>query len=164
MTCASCAAAPRSITSSRNSPRSRRRRSSPVVWLSTAVELAPARAEIFSEEMLEGGAESVSLESVPGAPAALEPGARMRVVALATAAADPVALVAAAAATAAMPAPGFTVAPLEEEDWVRRSQSQFGPIRISERLWIVPSWHAPPHPAAIAGRPHPGPALGTGGH
>jgi ribosomal protein L11 methyltransferase len=63
-----------------------------------------------------------------------------------------------------MPAPGFTVAPLEEEDWVRRSQSQFGPIRISGRLWIVPSWHAPPDPAAIAVRLDPGLAFGTGSH
>ena len=63
-----------------------------------------------------------------------------------------------------MPAPGFTVAPLEEEDWVRRSQSQFGPIRISGRLWIVPSWHALPDPAAIAVRLDPGLAFGTGCH
>jgi ribosomal protein L11 methyltransferase len=135
-----------------------------VAWLSIAVELDSAQAEAFSEAVLEAGAESVSLESASGDRSALEPGARMRVVALATAAADPAALVAAAAATAAMPAPGFTVAPLEEEDWVRRSQSQFGPIRISGRLWIVPSWHAPPDPAAIAVRLDPGLAFGTGSH
>jgi len=135
-----------------------------VAWLSIAVELDPAQAETFSEALLQAGAESVSLEAVSGDPATLEPGARLRVVALTRAAADPGALVAAAAVTAAMSAPGFTVAPLEEEDWVRRSQSQFGPIRISGRLWIVPSWHAPPDPAAIAVRLDPGLAFGTGSH
>ncbi len=135
-----------------------------MAWLSIAVELDPAQAETLSEALLEAGAESVSLESASGDAATLEPGARMRVVALATAAADPVALVAAAAAAAAMPAPGFTVAPLGDEDWVRRSQSQFSPIRISGRLWIVPSWHALPDPAAIEVRLDPGLAFGTGSH
>ena len=133
-------------------------------WLSITLELDPAQAELLSEALLEAGAESVSLESASSDPAALEPGARMRVIALAKAATEPAALVAAAAAAAAIRPPAFTVAHIAEEDWVRRSQAQFGPIRIADRLWIVPSWHVPPDPAAIVVRLDPGLAFGTGSH
>ena len=135
-----------------------------MAWLSITLELDPVQAETVSDALLEAGAESVSLESTSNDPATLEPGALMRIVALAKAAADPGALVAAAAAAAAIAPPGFTVAQVEEEDWVRRSQAQFGPIRIAERLWIVPSWHVPPDPAAIVVRLDPGLAFGTGSH
>ena len=124
----------------------------------------PAPAEALSEALMEAGAESVSLESMSPDPAVIEPGGRMRVVALAAASAEPAALVAAAAAMAEIAPPRFKVAIVEEEDWVRRSQSQFGPIRISGRLWIVPSWHTPPDPAALAVRLDPGLAFGTGSH
>jgi len=51
-----------------------------------------------------------------------------------------------------------------DEDWVRLTQSQFDPIHISDRLWIVPSWHAAPDPAAINLVVDPGLAFGTGSH
>ena len=135
-----------------------------MAWLSITFELDPAPAEAISETLLEAGAESVSLESTSNDPATLEPGARVRVVALTRAAADPAVLVAAAAAAAALAPPAFSVARVAEEDWVRRSQAQFGPIRIAGRLWIVPSWHVPPDPAAIVVRLDPGLAFGTGSH
>ncbi|HUN67182.1 MAG TPA: 50S ribosomal protein L11 methyltransferase [Burkholderiales bacterium] len=124
-------------------------------WLSITLELDPPQAEAFSEALMEAGADSVALEPA---------GSRMRVSALARADADPAALVAGAASAAGQPPPAFAVAPLADEDWVRRSQSQFGPIRIAERLWIVPSWHTPPDPAAIVVRLDPGLAFGTGSH
>ena len=43
-------------------------------------------------------------------------------------------------------------------------KSQFEPIRITGRLWIVPSWHAAPDPAAINIELDPGMAFGTGSH
>lgn len=135
-----------------------------MAWLSISFELDPAPAEVISESLLEAGAESVSLESTSQDPATLEPGARLRVVALVRAAADPGALVAAAAAAAAMAPPAFRVGRVEEEDWVRRSQAQFGPIHVADRLWIVPSWHLPPDPAAIVVLLDPGLAFGTGSH
>ena len=135
-----------------------------MAWLSITFELDPAAAEAISETLLEAGAESVSLESTSDDPATLEPGARMRVVALVRTAADPVRLAAAAAAAADVPLPAFTVARVEDEDWVRRSQAQFGPIHVAGRLWIVPSWHLPPDPEAILVRLDPGLAFGTGSH
>jgi ribosomal protein L11 methyltransferase len=49
-------------------------------------------------------------------------------------------------------------------DWVQKSQAQFAPLRITERLWIVPSWRTPPDPKAIIVRLDPGLAFGTGAH
>jgi len=51
-----------------------------------------------------------------------------------------------------------------EQDWVRLTQSQFEPIPISDRLWIVPSWHDAPDPNAIVLVLDPGLAFGTGSH
>lgn len=53
---------------------------------------------------------------------------------------------------------------IDDQNWVALTQSQFDPIRVSERLWIVPSWHTPPQEAAIAIRLDPGMAFGTGSH
>jgi len=55
-------------------------------------------------------------------------------------------------------------APVADADWVRATQAQFPPTRISDRLWIVPTWHDPPEPTAIAVRLDPGVAFGTGTH
>ena len=65
---------------------------------------------------------------------------------------------------------GFHLAPpqektVEEQDWVRLTQSQFAPIQIGERIWVVPSWHdAPSDPNAICLAVDPGLAFGTGSH
>jgi ribosomal protein L11 methyltransferase len=47
---------------------------------------------------------------------------------------------------------------------VQLTQSQFDPIRINERLWIVPSWHDAPDPTATNLILDPGMAFGTGSH
>ena len=49
-----------------------------------------------------------------------------------------------------------------DENWVKLTQAQFGPTRVSDRLWIVPTWHEPPAPEAINIRLDPGVAFGTG--
>lgn len=128
-------------------------------WLSISFEADPAPAEALSEALIEAGADSVALEPVVDAA-----GPRMRVIALAAAGADGAALMAAAARAAALPLPAYRSSRLEDDDWVRRSQSQFGPIRISESLWIVPSWREAPDPAALVIRLDPGLAFGTGSH
>jgi ribosomal protein L11 methyltransferase len=60
--------------------------------------------------------------------------------------------------------PAMTVESVDDADWVRLTQSQFAPIRISDRLWIVPTWCEPPEPGAIVLRLDPGLAFGTGSH
>ena len=126
-----------------------------MAWHSITLELDPAQAEMLSEALLDAGADSVALDPA---------GSQMRIRVLANAAADPATLIASAASAAGLAPPAFAVAALEDEDWVRRSQSQFGPIQVAERLWIVPSWHTPPDPAALVVRLDPGLAFGTGSH
>ena len=60
--------------------------------------------------------------------------------------------------------PEHKIETLEENDWVRITQAQFDPIRISDRLWIVPTWHEPTDPKAINIALDPGLAFGTGSH
>ncbi|QIL83383.1 50S ribosomal protein L11 methyltransferase [Diaphorobacter sp. HDW4A] len=53
---------------------------------------------------------------------------------------------------------------VEDQDWVRITQSQFAPVDITEDFWIVPSWHEPPAAATHCIRLDPGLAFGTGTH
>ena len=53
---------------------------------------------------------------------------------------------------------------VDDIDWVAHTQGQFNPIHVGRRLWIVPTWHAPPHPEAINLVLDPGAAFGTGSH
>ncbi|HJV68527.1 50S ribosomal protein L11 methyltransferase [Ideonella sp.] len=53
---------------------------------------------------------------------------------------------------------------VEEQDWVRLTQSQFTPVEITPSFWIVPSWHEPPAAATRVIRLDPGLAFGTGTH
>lgn len=53
---------------------------------------------------------------------------------------------------------------LEDQDWVRLTQSQFAPVEITPEFWIVPTWHEPPAQAKAVIRLDPGLAFGTGTH
>jgi ribosomal protein L11 methyltransferase len=53
---------------------------------------------------------------------------------------------------------------VEEQDWVRLTQSQFAPVEITPSFWIVPTWHEPPAAAKTMIRLDPGLAFGTGTH
>lgn len=53
---------------------------------------------------------------------------------------------------------------LEEQDWVRLTQSQFAPVPVTDDFWIVPSWHEAPAAARRVIRLDPGLAFGTGTH
>jgi ribosomal protein L11 methyltransferase len=53
---------------------------------------------------------------------------------------------------------------LQQQDWVRLTQSQFQPVDITPEFWIVPTWHELPEAAKISIRLDPGLAFGTGTH
>ena len=53
---------------------------------------------------------------------------------------------------------------VEQQDWVRLTQSQFQPVDITPEFWIVPTWHEPPAAAKRFIRLDPGLAFGTGTH
>lgn len=56
------------------------------------------------------------------------------------------------------------VAQVQEQDWVRLTQSQFAPVDITPDFWIVPTWHELPPQATRSIRLDPGLAFGTGTH
>ncbi|MDP2229453.1 50S ribosomal protein L11 methyltransferase [Methylotenera sp.] len=58
----------------------------------------------------------------------------------------------------------YTTEIIQEQDWVRATQSQFEPIKINDHLWIVPTWHSAPNADAINIVLDPGLAFGTGSH
>ena len=53
---------------------------------------------------------------------------------------------------------------VDDQDWVRLTQSQFDPIEVTPNLYIVPSWHSLPKPDAVGIVLDPGLAFGTGSH
>ena len=142
------------------------------------LEVSRDDAEALSEALFDLGALSVSVEDADAdtpeeQPLFGEPGHeptrlawnRSRVVALLADDADPALLVAAAANEIKLsPVPAYTVREVEEQDWVRVTQSQFEPIHIGEHIWVVPSWHDAPEPDAVVFELDPGLAFGTGSH
>ena len=134
-------------------------------------------AEPFSDALLEQGALAVAVEDAqadtpeesalygePGTEPARLAWNRNRVIAQCSADDDALALVARAAAACGIDAPEVEQRELPEDDWVARTQAQFPPQRVGERLWIVPTWHEPPQPDALVIRLDPGVAFGTGTH
>ncbi|MDX1757215.1 MAG: 50S ribosomal protein L11 methyltransferase [Marinobacter sp.] len=53
---------------------------------------------------------------------------------------------------------------VEDKDWERAWMDDFKPMQFGHRLWIVPSWHDAPDPAAANLLLDPGLAFGTGTH
>ena len=53
---------------------------------------------------------------------------------------------------------------VDDLDWVRLTQSQFGPTEIEPGFWIVPTWSTVPAEATRVIRLDPGMAFGTGTH
>ncbi|WP_368642551.1 50S ribosomal protein L11 methyltransferase [Castellaniella ginsengisoli] len=148
---------------------------------------AQSQAEAWSDALLEAGALSVSVEDADGDTEheqALfgEPGTepdvlawqRNRLVALLADGDDPAQLLASLDGLAG-PAPGqadWFLREVPDADWVRLTQSQFGPIVVGDRIWIVPSWHRDDAGLPLAGARDgivrieldPGLAFGTGSH
>ncbi len=58
----------------------------------------------------------------------------------------------------------YSTETIANQDWVRATQSQFEPIKITNNMWIVPTWHLAPNQNAINIVLDPGLAFGTGSH
>lgn len=147
-----------------------------MAWLSVRIAADSKVADALSDALMEVGALSVSIEDALAGtdeekPIFGEPGEPVEsmweqsiVVALLEEQADCAAIVREAASSIGLPEPHFTVETIAEQDWVRATQAQFDPIRISDRLWITPTWHEPPNPTALNLKLDPGLAFGTGSH
>ena len=146
-------------------------------WLTLTVTVAATQAEILSEALLEQGALSVEIHDAdadtphehamygePGEPAAeLWPSNHVTAMFAQDAPIDTI-MREAALAVGLHPPPEYRTAILPDNDWVRLTQAQFEPIQISQRLWIVPTWHTASDPNAINITLDPGLAFGSGSH
>ncbi|MDX9699071.1 MAG: 50S ribosomal protein L11 methyltransferase [Rhodocyclaceae bacterium] len=147
------------------------------MWISVTLQAEADRAEALSEALMECGALSISIEDADAGteaekPQFGEPGHHpvglwdhSRVIALFDTDTDLASALATASAQAGLQAvPQFTLEEVAEQNWVQLTQSQFDPIHITDRLWIVPSWHDAPSAEAINIVLDPGMAFGTGSH
>src|SRR5574340_368976 len=146
-------------------------------WLTLTVDTDAQHAEALSEALLELGALSVDLldadagtpdeQAIFGEPGEAPPGVwqHNRVSALFDDDQDVPAILREAASSIGLEQlPEHLIETLADNDWVRLTQAQFEPIRISARLWIVPTWHVPSDPRAVNIVLDPGLAFGTGSH
>jgi ribosomal protein L11 methyltransferase len=146
-------------------------------WQSVRILVDSKQAEPLSDALMDAGALSVSLEdadagTVDETPLFGEPDyptaelwAHSIAVVLLDADADVASILATAAQQAGVPMPtDFSIESVADADWVHLTQSQFDPIPISPRLWIVPTWHDAPDSRAINLKLDPGLAFGTGSH
>ena len=140
-------------------------------------------AEALSEALLDAGVLSVSVEDAdldtdaeqplygePGSELNSQAWLRNYLIVLLADGTDPEQILEAALQeTGPVPDLSWHVRQVPDADWVRLTQSQFGPITVGQRILIVPSWHADqmpvtPEPNRIAIQLDPGLAFGTGSH
>ncbi len=147
-----------------------------MAYLSLRFDTDAAGAERWSDALLDAGALAVDV-SDPAAgtpdesPLYGEPGVPgpglwrvSRIDALFAEGTDAGRVLADTAQAIGAPMPSHETHEVADQDWVRATQSQFGPIAIGEGFWIVPSWCDLPEPGAIALELDPGLAFGTGSH
>jgi ribosomal protein L11 methyltransferase len=121
-------------------------------WISLAIQTDNLHVEVLSDAMLELGALSTDIHDAAigteGEQVLFdEPGEssgglwfKSELTALFHPQVDVPSIVQAAAQAAQLlTLPDYSITYVEEQDWVRLTQSQFNPIQISHRLWIVPS-------------------------
>jgi len=150
-------------------------------WTEIVIEVDRTHAEALSDALMDAGALSVSVEDADEGtdaeqPMFGEPGMepeeaaweRSRVVALTPADANHAEIfekvIHACGLDIATNRLSYTLRVVEEQDWVRLTQSQFEPIHIGQNIWVVPSWHDAPDPNALVLELDPGLAFGTGSH
>ncbi len=148
-----------------------------MAWNEIVIEVPRDHAELMSDALMEAGALSVSVEDADEGteaerPLFGEPGMepeqhaweRSRVVALVDADADPAGIVREACAECELAELPYALRAVAEQDWVRVTQSQFEPIHIGQRIWVVPTWHEAPDADALVLELDPGLAFGTCSH
>jgi len=145
-----------------------------VTLTALVLELQAGEADRLSDALLEAGALSVTCEDAGegtadetpwlGEPGDSPPWRRVKLTALSRTQDHPEQLLLRACDAAGVPVPDFLLRSISDQDWVAKSRDQLGSIRVSARLWIVPTWRAPPEPDAINLILDPGLAFGTGSH
>ncbi|MCE9665133.1 50S ribosomal protein L11 methyltransferase [Halomonas sp. M5N1S17] len=144
-------------------------------WLQLKARIAPEQAELLEELLMEEGATAITLQDAHDDPV-FEPERGTTPLwdeTVLTGLYDDLegltAMLERLAAAWAQAMPGEPCPEIEHElladrDWEREWMDDFQPLRMGQRLWIVPSWHEPPDPNAVNLHLDPGLAFGTGTH
>lgn len=147
-----------------------------MAWLSLKIEAQDQNADLISDTLMAMGAlsaiiEDANAETIDEQPIFGEPGdpppgiwQQNLVSALFDEGVDISQIMAELELQSGLSSLLYTIETIEEQDWVRATQSQFEPIRITDQLWIVPTWHDSPNADAINIILDPGLAFGTGSH
>jgi ribosomal protein L11 methyltransferase len=145
-----------------------------VTFTALVLEVQAGEVDPLSDALLDAGALSVSCEDALAGTAAETPRfggsgepvswPQVKLTVLCKARSEPEQLLLRACNRAGVALPVHELRSVPDEDWVEKSREQFGPIRVSARLWIVPTWRTPPDPGAINLVLDPGLAFGTGSH
>jgi ribosomal protein L11 methyltransferase len=147
-----------------------------VAWLLLKIQANEQSADLISDALMEIGALSASIEdanaetsseqAIFGEPGDPPPGIWQQNIITAMFAEDTdiSQIISALKLTTKIPQFQFNTEIIAEQDWVRATQAQFDPIKITDKMWIVPTWHIPPNPDAINIVLDPGLAFGTGSH
>jgi ribosomal protein L11 methyltransferase len=147
-----------------------------VAWLLLKIQANDQNAELISDALMELGALSASIEdahaetaaeqAIFGEPGDPPPGIWQNniVTAMLDESTDVEQILQALETATKIKQFSYVTETIEEQDWVRATQAQFDPIRITDQLWIVPTWHTSPNQDAINIILDPGLAFGTGSH
>ena len=147
-----------------------------MAWLSLKIAAQDNTADLISDTLMEQGALSAIIEDanadtldeqpIFGEPGDPPPGIWQQnlVSALFDEGVDVQKVMADLARLTKLPSLHYSTEVIQEQDWVRATQSQFDPIKITDNLWIVPTWHSAPNANAINIVLDPGLAFGTGSH
>jgi ribosomal protein L11 methyltransferase len=147
-----------------------------MAWLLLKIQANDQNADIISDALMELGALSASIEdahaetvaeqAIFGEPGDPPPGIWQQniVTAMLDASADVTQLLQQLKDETQIAQFSYVTETIEEQDWVRATQAQFDPIPITDKLWIVPTWHTSPDADAINIILDPGLAFGTGSH
>ena len=147
-----------------------------MAWVSLHIEAHSQNADLLSDTLMEIGALSASIEDanaetpdeqpIFGEPGDPPPGIWNKniISALFNDDVDVVSVMKQVEVITGFNNLSYSTEIVAEQDWVRATQSQFEPIKISDELWIVPTWHDAPNPNALNIILDPGLAFGTGSH
>ena len=152
-----------------------------MAWLLVKIEATEQNADAISDALMTIGALSASIEdanaetpaeqAIFGEPSSAEiqyppPGIWQQniVTAMFDEGADVAAVIKALCAETGIASFKYLTETIAEQDWVRATQAQFDPIKITDKLWIVPTWHNAPNADAVNIVLDPGLAFGTGSH
>lgn len=147
-----------------------------MAWVSLKIEAQDNTADLISDTLMEMGAlsaiiEDANAETIDEQPIFGEPGdpppgiwQQNIVSALFDEGVDVAQVMTALQQQTKLNKLQYSTETIEEQDWVRATQSQFEPIKITDKLWIVPTWHESPDDSAINIVLDPGLAFGTGSH